>query len=45
LDPTHLGTSAKLSIRYIGTYTEVSEHIGTYVLQVVTGDSIIHTVL
>ena len=44
-DPRHFGTSAELSVRHIGTSAEVSRHFGTDVLQILTGDSIIHTVL
>jgi len=44
-NPRHFGTSAELSLRHMGTGAEVSRHIGTDVLQILTGDSIIRTVV
>jgi len=54
--PRHFRTSAELSVRHIGTSAEVSRHfgtngpkvsghIGTSVLQLLTGDTIIHTLV
>jgi len=40
----HFGTSAKPSVD-ISTGAKVSRHIGTNVLQISTGDSVIHTVV
>jgi len=38
------GTSAELFVRHIGNGAEVSRHIGTDVLQILTGDSSTDTV-
>ena len=43
-DPRLFGISAELSVRHIGTGAEVSRHIGTDALQILTGDSSTHTV-
>jgi len=44
-DPRHFGTSAELSARHISTGAEMSGHIGTDALQILTGDTVIYKVV